>query len=53
MFAASAEWTATASSWYGASRTAAPHRSRLEIIPAEIDAEEVGRQLLVCRLRSR
>ncbi len=54
MFAASAEWTETASSWYGASRTSALRRSSLEIIPVEIDSpNRSADSCRICLLLSR
>jgi len=54
MFAASVEWTETASRLYGASRTAALRRSSLEIIPAEIDGpKRSADNCWICLLLSR
>ena len=54
MFAASVAWTEAANSLYGASKTSAPRRSNLEIIPVEIDSpKRSADNYWICRLLSR
>ena len=54
MFTALAEWTATANSLYGASRTAALRRFGLAIIPIEMTSPKRSLESCwTCRLLSR